>query len=193
MPLEEQIGRLNELVHAGKVLGIGVSNFNSALVEQAASLSDIPLATNQVEYHPYLNQTALIAASHHAGTSVTAYCAMAVGRVFSEPVLESIAARYGKSVSQVVLRRLLQQPGIIALSRTEREERIPQNLDVFDFVLEDGDMRSIFELATPGSRIVNPPGLSPQWDPTRAFRSASDIPLRLKGADDWRRRSGSSR
>jgi 2,5-diketo-D-gluconate reductase B len=122
VPLEEQIGRLNELVHAGKVLGIGVSNFNSALLEQAAKLSDIPLATNQFEYHPYLNQASLITATQHAGASVTAYCAMAVGRVFSEPLLKSIATRYGKSISQVVLRWLLQQPGVIALSRTERED-----------------------------------------------------------------------
>ena len=166
VPLEDQIGWLNALVHAGKVLSIGVSNFNRALLRHAVELSDIPLATNQFEYHPYLNQASLIAATRQAGVSVTAYCAMAVGRVFSETALQTIARRYGKSVSQIVLRWLLQQEGVVALSRTERQERIHENLDIFDFSLEESDMDAIFRLARPGSRIVDPPGLAPLWDPT---------------------------
>jgi 2,5-diketo-D-gluconate reductase B len=166
VPLEDQIERLNALVHAGKVLSIGVSNFNRALLQRAVELSDIPLATNQFEYHPYLNQESLITATQQAGAAVTAYCAMAIGRVFSEPVLQAIAGRYGKSVSQVVLRWLVQQKGVVALSRTEREERIQENLDIFDFTLEEADMKAIFRLAAHDSRIVDPPGLAPLWDPT---------------------------
>ena len=169
VPLEDQIGQLNAVLHAGKVLNIGVSNFNRALMQQAIELSDIPLATNQFEYHPYLNQESLIAATEQAGLSVTAYCAMALGRVFSEPVLLAIARRYGKSVSQIVLRWLVQQKGVVALSRTEREERIQENLNIFDFILEEVDMRAIFQLARNGSRIVDPPGLAPLWDATPPF------------------------
>jgi 2,5-diketo-D-gluconate reductase B len=169
VPFEEQIARLNALVHAGKVLSIGVSNFNCALLQRAVELSDIPLATNQFEYHPYLNQASLVTATRQAGMAVTAYCAMAVGRVFSEPVLQRIAERYGKSVSQIVLRWLVQQKDVVALSRTEREERIRENLNIFDFSLEEGDMNAIFRLAQQGSRIVNPPGFAPLWDPTPPF------------------------
>lgn len=169
--LEEQIGQLNRLVHAGKVLNIGVSNFNKSLLEQAVELSDIPLATNQFEFHPYLNQAKLVAATRQAGVSITAYCAMAVGRVFSDPVLRAIATRYGRTVSQIVLRWLLQEKGVVALTRSEREERIPENLTVFDFRLEEADMQAIFSLAEPGSRIVDPPGLAPDWDPTPPFES----------------------
>ena len=165
-PLEDQIGWLNSLVHAGKVLSIGVSNFNRVLLQRAVELSDIPIATNQFEYHPYLNQATLVTAAQQAGVAVTAYCAMAIGRVFSEPILQKIAEQYGKSVSQIVLRWLVQQKGVIALSRTEREERIRENLEIFDFTLEEADMRAIFRLAQGGSRIVDPPGLAPLWDPT---------------------------
>jgi 2,5-diketo-D-gluconate reductase B len=91
---------------------------------------------------------------------------MAVGRVFSEPVLQRIAKQYGKSVSQIVLRWLVQQKDMIALSRTGREERIQENLNIFDFALEESDMNAIFRLAERGSRVVNPPGLAPPWDPT---------------------------
>ena len=166
VPLEDQIGWLNALVHAGKVLSIGVSNFNRASLERAVELSDIPIATNQFEYHPYLNQASLVTTTQQAGVAVTAYCAMAIGRVFSEPILQGIARRYGKSVSQIVLRWLVQQEGVIALSRTEREDRVQENLNIFDFHLEEADMKAIFHLAQPGSRIVDPPGLAPLWDPT---------------------------
>jgi len=169
VPLEDQIGWLNALVHAGKVLSIGVSNFNRALLERAVELSDIPIATNQFEYHPYLNQASLITATRQAGVAVTAYCAMAIGRVFSDPILQMVAKKYGKSVSQIVLRWLAQQEGVVALSRTEREERMQENLNIFDFSLEKADMKAIFHLALPGSRIVDPPGLAPLWDPTPPF------------------------
>jgi 2,5-diketo-D-gluconate reductase B len=166
VPLEDQIGWLNTLVHAGKVLSIGVSNFNRALLERAVVHSDIPIATDQFEYQPYLNQASLVAATREAGVAVTAYCAMAIGRVFSDPILQAIARQYGKSVSQVVLRWLVQQNNVVALSRTEREERMQENLDIFDFFLQEADMNVIFRLAQPGSRIVDPPGLAPLWDPT---------------------------
>jgi diketogulonate reductase-like aldo/keto reductase len=166
VPLEEQVAWLNAAVHAGKVLSIGISNFNSKLLQRAAELSDIPLATNQFEYHPYLNQASLVTATRQAGAAVTAYCAMAVGRVFSDPLLKMLAKRHGKSVAQIVLRWLIQQKGVVALSRTERAERIQENLDIFDFCLEESEMNAIFQLPQKGSRIVDPPGLAPLWDPT---------------------------
>lgn len=169
VPLEDQIGWLNTLVHAGKALSIGVSNFNRALLERAVELSDIPIAANQFEYHPYLNQANLVTTTRQAGVAITAYCAMAIGRVFSEPVLQGIAKRYSKSVSQIVLRWLVQQEGVIALSRTEREDRVQENLNIFDFYLEEADMNAIFHLAQQGSRIVDPPGLAPLWDLTPPF------------------------
>ena len=165
VPLADQIGVLNEVVHGGKVLNIGVSNFNSALVEQAVELSDIPLATNQFEYHPYLNQSTILGATRRGGMSPTAYCSMAVGKVFTDPLLKSIAARYRKSVSQIVLRWIIQQ-GVVALSRTVHEERLAENINVFNFELGADDMAAIHKLAVPNSRIVDPLGLAPVWDAT---------------------------
>jgi diketogulonate reductase-like aldo/keto reductase len=63
-----------------------------------------------------------------------------------------------------VLRWLIQQPNVIALSRTEKIERLPQNTDIFDFALSDDDMVSIGTLKSPGSRIVNPSHLAPAWN-----------------------------
>ena len=166
VPLAEQIAGLNAVARAGKVRHIGVSNFNRALMAESVRLSAVPLVTNQFEYHPYLNQSVLIENTLQAGLAVTGYCGMAIGRVFSEPTLEEIAARYDKTIAQIVLRWLVQQRGVVALSRTARLERLAQNLAVFDFELESEDMTAIHSLATADSRIVNPPGLAPKWDRT---------------------------
>lgn len=164
VPLAEQIGALNDVVRTGKVRHIGVSNFNRALMAQAVALSDLPLVTNQVEYHPYLDQSLLIEAAQRTGIAVTAYCGMAIGRVLSEPLLAKLAARHNRSIAQIVLRWLIQQQGVIALSRTTKESRLAENLAVFDFELNAEEMKTIHELARPRSRIVNPPGLAPNWD-----------------------------
>ena len=166
VPLAEQIGELNAVVRAGKVRHIGVSNFNRAQMAEAIRLSAAPLVTNQFEYHPYLNQSLLIESTRETGLAVTGYCGMAVGRVFSDPTLKEIAARHDKTIAQIVLRWLVQQRGVVALSRTTRIDRLAQNLAVFDSELDGADMAAIHSLATTDSRIVDPPGLAPQWDST---------------------------
>lgn len=170
IPLAEQIEGLNAAVQAGKARHVGVSNFNRALMAEAVRLSAAPIVTNQFEYHPYLNQALLIDECRRLGVSVTAYCGMAVGRVFSEPVLEEISRTHGKTVAQIVLRWLLQQEGVIALSRTTNPGRMAGNAAVFDFALAAAEMAAIHALAEPDSRIVSPSGLSPAWDPTPAAR-----------------------
>jgi len=164
VPLAEQIGALNEVRRSGRVRHIGVSNFTTALMEEAISLSEAPLVTNQIEYHPYLDQKVVLGAARHAGLSITAYYGMADGKVFADPALREIGARHGKSVEQVVLRWLVQQEGVVALSKTVTEARAAENLAIFDFELSAEEMSSIHALAKPAGRIVSPPGLAPEWD-----------------------------
>ncbi|MGR9170936.1 aldo/keto reductase [Rhizobium sp. KDH_Rht_773_N] len=163
VPLAEQIGALNEVAKAGKVRHIGVSNFNTDLMRQAVALSSQPIVTNQVEYHPYIDQTPVLRAAKQLDMSVTAYYAMADGKVFDDAVLTAIAARHGKSVAQVVLRWIVQQ-GVIALSKTVSENRAKENAAVFDFELSPEEMAAIHALARPDGRIVSPEGLAPVWD-----------------------------
>lgn len=162
--LAEQIGALNEVKQAGKVRHIGVSNFNTALMAEAVSLSKAPIVTNQIEYHPYIDQKVVIEAARTAGMAVTGYYGMADGKVFTDPVLKDIAASHGKSVAQVVLRWLVQQDGIVALSKTIGEARVTENLAIFDFALSADEMAAIHGLSSPAGRIVSPDGLAPMWD-----------------------------
>jgi diketogulonate reductase-like aldo/keto reductase len=164
VPLAEQIGALNEVHAAGKARHIGVSNFNTALMAEAVRLSDAPLVTNQVEYHPYIDQSAVLAAARAGGLSVTAYYAMADGKVLADPVLNEIAGNHGKTVAQVVLNWLVEQEGVIALSKTVGEERAKTNLEIFDFALTEDEMRAVHALARRDGRLVSPGGLAPAWD-----------------------------
>jgi diketogulonate reductase-like aldo/keto reductase len=164
VPLADQIGSLNEAKRQGKVRHIGVSNFTAALMRDAIGLSDTPLVTNQIEVHPYLDQSAVISAARRAGLSITGYYGMADGKVFAEPELKQIAARHNKSVAQIVLRWLVQQDGVIALSKTVSETRAVENLAIFDFTLSEPDMAAIANLADRNGRLVNPKGLAPDWD-----------------------------
>jgi 2,5-diketo-D-gluconate reductase B len=164
VPLAEQIGSLNAVRKAGKTRHIGVSNYNIALLEEAISLSDAPLVTNQVEYHPFLDQRRLLAAMRDAGPALTAYYAMADGKVFADPVLADIAASYGRSIAQIVLRWLVQQPGVAALTKTVSEARATENARIFDFDLDDIEMKTIGALARMDGRQLSPAGLSPDWD-----------------------------
>lgn len=164
VPLEVQIAELNAVRERGLARNIGVSNFNTALMAEAVRLSAAPLATNQVEYHPYLDQMKVLEAAETYGMALTAYYAMADGKVVNDPVLNEIGAAHGKSAAQVVLRWLVQQPDVVALSKTSTESRLAENLAIFDFVLTPEEMTRIHKLARPDGRIVSPDGLAPVWD-----------------------------
>jgi 2,5-diketo-D-gluconate reductase B len=163
-PIAAQMEGLNRAVDSGKVRHVGVSNYNAATMRTASAFLEHPLVTNQVEYHPFLDQTALLGQVVAGESSLMAYCGMAVGRVFQTDLLKEIAARNDRTVAQVVLRWLIQQPRVLALSRTENVARIPENTRIFDFSLNDADMAAIKRLRAPGSRIVDPPHLAPIWD-----------------------------
>ncbi|MBB3658078.1 diketogulonate reductase-like aldo/keto reductase [Rhizobium sp. BK650] len=163
VPLAEQIGALNEVAKLGKVRHIGVSNFNTELMRQAVKLSSLPIVTNQVEYHPYIDQTPVLRAARELNMAVTAYYAMADGKVFKDAVLQEIAAKHGKSIAQIVLRWIVQQD-VIVLSKTVSEQRARENATIFDFELSSEEMAAIHALAKPDGRIVSPEGLAPVWD-----------------------------
>lgn len=164
MPLADRIGALNELRKAGKVKNIGVSNFSTALMAEAVKLSDAPIVNNQVEYHPYLDQSKVLAEAAKTGMSLTAYYLMADGAVPKDEVLKDIGAKHGKTAAQVVLRWAVQQKDVIALSKTATESRLPENFDIFDFALSEDEMTAVHKLARPDGRIVNPGHLAPEWD-----------------------------
>lgn len=163
-PMETQISLLNETVSRGMTRHIGVSNYSSVQMKAAQAFSKAPLVTNQVEYHPYLSQAPLLETCEELDMSLTAYFAMAQGKVPQDSVLTEIGAHHGKSAAQVVLRWLVQQKRVIALSKTAKLSRLKENFAIFDFELSAVEIQQIHALAKSDGRIVSPPDLAPVWD-----------------------------
>ena len=162
--LEETMPALAKAKRAGLARHIGVANFNIALLDKAVALCPEPLTVLQAEYHPYLDQSKLLAAVRRHQLVFVAYCPLARGRLFGDPVLDDIAEKRGRSVAQVALRWLIQQDAA-AIPFSSKPERIADNFDVFDFALDDDDMARIAALKREGGRVANPAGrVAGGWD-----------------------------
>ena len=164
IPMAETMGALAKAKRQGLTRHIGVANFNIALLEEALATCPEPLATLQAEYHPYLDQSKILAYCRRQGLIFTAYCPLGRGRLFKDPVLADIAQAHGKTVAQIALHWIVQQGNIVPIPRSSNPERIAQNLDIFGFTLSDDEMRRIHALARPDGRIANPAGRAPAWD-----------------------------
>jgi diketogulonate reductase-like aldo/keto reductase len=164
VPLAQTLGALCKVKRAGLARHIGISNFTVALIEQAVKLSQEPLVCNQVEVHPFLDQSRVIAACRAHGLAVIAYSPIARGGVKNAGVLARIGRAHGKSAAQASLRFLVQQ-GIAVIPRTSRPERLAENAAIFDFALTDAEMTEIGALASRRGRIVDYAySGSPDWD-----------------------------
>jgi len=133
----------------GKLRSIGVSNFHPDRLMDITVFNDIKPAVNQVEVNPFLQQVDNVPFMQELHVQAQAWAPFAEGRnhLFQNEVLAGIGARYGKTVGQVVLRWLVQR-GIAALAKSVRQERMAENLAVFDFQLDDADMALIATLDT---------------------------------------------
>lgn len=162
VPVAQQVAWLNAAAAAGKTRFIGVSNYNRSQLREAIAASAAPIVTNQIEMHPYLDQSAMLALARETGVSLTGYYGMADGAVPRDPLIAEIAAGHGKTAAQVGLRWLVQQ-GAVALSKTAKPERVAENFDIFDFTLTEAEMTALAGLAKPDGRLVSPEGLAPDW------------------------------
>jgi 2,5-diketo-D-gluconate reductase B len=162
VPLSDSIASLCNAKKRGQTKHVGVANFTTSMLDEAVRLATEPLVTNQIEVHPFLDQSKVLAACRRHGIAVTAYCPIARGKVPGNEVLERIAKAHRKSSSQVALRYLVQQ-GIMPIPRTANPDHLAANLALWDFALSDAEMAEIGKLARPDGRVVNP-AHSPQWD-----------------------------
>jgi 2,5-diketo-D-gluconate reductase B len=168
-PVGEQIEtslKLLEQAYEKKLaLNIGVSNYTAKMMIFATQLLDAPLSTNQVEFHPLLNQDTLLATSKKLEVPLSSYCSVARGEITKYPLFDKIGKRYGKSASQVGLRWSLQK-GVSINTMSTKMENIKSNFDVIDFTLSSNDMERVGSLTTINRRLVNKDLVpwAPKWD-----------------------------
>ncbi|MGE9833157.1 aldo/keto reductase [Streptococcus orisratti] len=147
---------LEEYYKAGKIRAIGVSNFYPDRLVDLASFNAILPMVNQVETHVFNQQIEAKKVSDEYGIQLESWGPFAEGKndFFTNPILTTIGAKYGKSAAQVGLRYLIQR-GIVVIPKTVHQERMRQNFDVFDFNLSDEDMAEILTLDQGESLFIN--------------------------------------
>jgi diketogulonate reductase-like aldo/keto reductase len=162
VPLVETLGALAHVKKLGMARHIGVSNFTVALIEEAVAICPEPLVCDQVEYHPYLEQTKVRETCARHGMAVVAYSPIAKGRIRNDQTLAQIGQAHGKTSAQVCLRWLVQQ-NVSAIPRTSRIERLSENIEIFDFALSDDEMQLISRMGSSKGRLTDF-GFAPKWD-----------------------------
>ncbi len=156
---------LQQARERGLARNIGVSNYTVAMLRDAVSVIDAPLVTNQVEFHPLLNQDKLMAGANEVGIPLSSYCSVARGAVFKRTEITEIAQGYGKSAAQVVLRWILQK-GVSLNTMSTNPDHIRANFDIMDFTLSSVGMDRIAALTRANQRIVSKDRVpwAPDWD-----------------------------
>ena len=145
-----------ELKKEGKIRSIGVSNFNyDKLVDLGVFTDEMP-AVNQIELNPFHQQKEKVEILKEENVALEAWAPFAEGRnnIFSNPVLDKIAKKHNKSVAQVIIRYFVEQ-NIVVLAKSTKQERMKENLNVFDFTLDLTDKEEIAALDLKESQFVD--------------------------------------
>lgn len=162
MKVEEYVPFLVEARDAGLTLEIGVSNFNIPQLKTALKLAP-DIVVNQVEFHPWINQTKPYDWMKEHKIALTAYSPLAQGKMMGSKPLEALAAKYKKTPAQIVLRWMMQKENILAIPRSSNSNRLQENINIFDFELVKEDMEDIDAWRLENHRMVGAQN-GAKWD-----------------------------
>ena len=164
VPLSETIPALCELQKQGLTRNIGVSNFNIANIIEAKRYADVPIAVNQVEFHPLIKQNTLQTFLNNHHILLEAYSPLARGDVFDNKIIKDIADKHGITPAQVSLAWILSDKQRIAIPKTSNPEHLQGNLDAVKVTLNADELEKIGSLARSDGRKIKHPDYSPEWD-----------------------------
>ena len=162
VPLEETLTAMKTLVQSKKTKFVGLSNFPVELINKSKQIFPDVLC-NQVEYHPFLDQRAVLKTVKKHNMFLTAYSPLARNQVFKNRTIQKIAQTYSKTAGQVTLRWLIEQENVVAIPKSGKEEHIRSNFDIFDFQLKEPDRLILGSLLSQNKRLVDP-DWAPDWD-----------------------------
>ncbi len=147
---------MEDLYQEGMVKAIGVCNFHPDRLMDLIIHNDITPAINQIETHPFYQQTETQVFLEANGIQLQSWGPFAEGKnnIFRNAVLQRIASKYKRSIAQVILRWLTQR-NVVAIPKSVRKERIEENFQIFDFELDDDDMEEIKTLNTNTSQFFD--------------------------------------
>lgn len=147
---------MEEMYQEGIIRAIGVCNFDDARLVDLCMNHEVRPAVNQVEIHPFYQQGSAIQTMKRYHIQSEAWGPLSEGQknIFQHRQLNKIAARYQKSVAQIILRWNVQR-GVVVIPKSSHKERMKENLDIWDFVLDSKDMETIASLDIGHSEIIN--------------------------------------
>jgi len=161
--MEETLDALMEVREEGKTLSIGVSNFPVETFRKAVEHTSGAIVANQVEYHPFLDQSTLKAELEKQDVALVAYSPLAQGDVFEDEVLKEIAQEHSTDPAQVALAWLVSQNQVAAIPRTSSAEHLRSNFRSLELDLSAEELERINSLRDKNKRIVDP-SFAPDWD-----------------------------
>jgi 2,5-diketo-D-gluconate reductase A len=143
---------LVRLKEEGRVRSIGVSNFMPEHLDTIIDATGVVPVLNQIELHPRFQQQDLRAAHAERGIATQSWSPLGQGALLSDPVITGIAAKYGRTPAQVIIRWHLDN-GLIVIPKSATPSRIIENANVFDFTLDDADLAAIAKLDAGDGRM----------------------------------------
>ena len=161
MDLDAALGAMARLKEDGLARAVGVCNFPPGLLRRALG-TGAPIACVQVEHHVYLSQERLLAVARPAGIPLVSYSPTAKAAGETDPVLQGIARKHGRTPTQVALAWLLEQDGVAAIPKAASEANQRANLEAVSLRLDDEDRRAIAGL--PKNRRLVDPDFAPDWN-----------------------------
>jgi diketogulonate reductase-like aldo/keto reductase len=141
--LRESLDAMATLSDRGLVRNVGVSNFSAYQLSCAHHISDVPIAVNQIEFHPWLQRPDLVDYCRETDTVVEAAAPLARTEIFADPVVQELAETYGKSPAQVVIRWALDRD-VVVLPKSSSPDHVRANGDV-DWSMAEEDRRRLDE------------------------------------------------
>ena len=143
--IRETMDAMATLEEQGLVRNVGVSNFSRYQLSAAQHVADVPIAVNQIEFNPYFQRPELVEYCQDNDIVVEAAAPIARGEVLDDPTLQELAETYDKTPVQIALRWAVEK-GIVVLPRSTSQNHIEQNIDLFDFELDEADHARIDDL-----------------------------------------------
>lgn len=153
---------LTALLDEGRTRAIGVCNFNLPMMRRVVDEIGTPIAALQVEYHPFLDQSAMLSYLRKRKIPLTAYAPLAQGRAAQDETLRRIGGKHGFSAAQIAIAWLLDQDSVIAIPKAQRPESQKSNFDALKIHLDNEDRAAI--AALPKDRRYVTPSFAPDWN-----------------------------
>ncbi|MFA9517886.1 aldo/keto reductase [Halopenitus sp. H-Gu1] len=154
--LRETLSAMEHVVERGWVRNIGVSNFSSYQLSCAQHISNVPIAVNQIEFHPLFQRPDLVDYCRETDTVIEAAAPLGRTAVFENPVIQELAETYDKSAPQIALKWETER-GIVPLPKSSTPEHVRSNLELFDWEMDEDDLRRIDD-ADEDSPVYDTPG-----------------------------------